>query len=423
MEQEIKQLLQELASARETLIQLRYQNEMLLHWVEGGVLLVDREGLIIEANPVALRALDRTTEELIGKKCHETFHHTLEDGNEYPWDFCPVFAALEDGSSHHVDGDVFWHKDGSSFSVDYIACPTRDEQNVINGAILVFRNLTEIKLQEAKRIHGMKLESIGELSAGIAHEINTPMQFVASNLDFLREGCNDLLKLSRHYGSFRKRVSSGEDCSEWSKELEEMEEEIDIDYLEEEVPEAFAQTLDGVERVTKLVQGLKGFSHSAGDQNKQEVDINSVIKNTLIVCKNEYKYVAQVLTELGDIPSINGYHGDIGQVILNLVVNAAHTIADKIEEGDEIGTITIKTTLDGDGVLISVSDTGKGIPQSIENRIFDPFFTTKTVGKGSGQGLAIARTIIHDKHKGSLTFSSTPEEGTSFFIRLPVKGD
>ncbi len=416
-----EKLKQELESANETIRQLRYQNEMLLRWVEGGVILLDRQGNVIEANPVALRALGMTEEELLGKNCHSTIHHTLEDGGEYPWDFCPLFAALEDGSSHHVDGDVFWNKDGTSFSVDYIACPTRDEENVINGTILIFRNLTEMKMQEATRIHGMKLESIGELSAGIAHEINTPMQFVGSNLTFLQEGFEDVLTLSRKYGEFQKLVLAGKEYSALSEEVVEFEEEIDLDYLEEEVPEAFTQTMNGVERVTRLVQGLKGFSHSGGDMGKQDVDINAIIENTLIISKNEYKYVAETKTELEQIPLVLGFHGDIGQVILNLVVNAAHAVGDKMKETKEMGLITIKSTTEDNNVLITVSDTGKGVPENVKNRIFDPFFTTKTVGKGSGQGLAIARTIIQDRHHGSLTFSSIPDVGTDFFIRLPVK--
>ncbi len=411
---------QELAGAREALNQLRYQNEMMLKWVEGAVLLVDRQGRIIQANGAALSALGWEEEELLGRSCHETIHHTLDDGSPYPREFCPVYAALEDGSSHHVDGDIFWRKDGTSFSVDYIACSTRDEQNRINGAVLTFRNLTEMRLQEAKRIHGMKLESIGELSAGIAHEINTPMQFVGSNLTFLREGFADLLELLHRYRKLREILSPHEEYAATCDDLVRFEEEIDVEYLEEEVPRAFDQTQDGVDRVTRLVQGLKGFAHADRSQAKQDTDINAIIENTLVVCRNEYKYVADVETRLGRLPSIKAHPGDIGQVILNLVVNAAHAIADVSEEGQGRGRITIETHIEGDEVVVSVADTGKGIPDAIHNRIFDPFFTTKEVGRGSGQGLAIARTIVHDKHGGSLSFTSTPGKGTTFFLRLPA---
>ncbi len=421
-DQDDKSLQQELESAREALNQLRYQNEMMLQWVEGAVLLVDRQGRIFQANRAALSALGWEEDELIGRSCHETIHHTLDDGSPYPREFCPVYAALEDGSSHHVDGDIFWRKDGTSFSVDYIACSTRDERNRINGAVLTFRNLTEMRLQEAKRIHGMKLESIGELSAGIAHEINTPMQFIASNLTFLREGFDDILELLHRYRAFRQGMGRDEKYAAACAELAEFEEEIDVGYLEEEVPSAFEQTEDGVDRVTRLVQGLKGFAHTDRSEAKQETDINAIIENTLVVCRNEYKYVADVETRLGDLPVIKAHPGDVGQVILNLVVNAAHAIADVVGSGDERGRITIETRTADDEVVVSVMDTGKGIPDAIRNRIFDPFFTTKEVGLGSGQGLAIARTIIHDKHGGTISFTSTPGQGTTFFLHLPVDG-
>jgi len=412
----------ELERTLEALRQVRYQNEMMLRWVEGAVLHVDRAGIIVEANEVALRALGWEEKELIGRNCHQTIHHTLEDGSEYPWEFCPIFAAIEDGSSHHVDGDVFWRKDGTSFSVDYIACSTRDENNEINGAVLTFRNLTEMRLQEAKRIHGMKLESIGELSAGIAHEINTPMQFVGSNLSFLQEGFDDLLELVARYRLLREKTAEVDGLADIAAEVAGFEEEIDIEYLKEEVPAAFAQTREGVERVTRLVQGLKGFAHSDSGEEKHDVDLNGIVENTLVVCRNEYKYVADIETRLGDIPLVKGHAGDIGQVILNLVVNGAHAIAEKVGEGNGRGRITIETYREGDEVVVAVSDTGCGIPEGIRNRIFDPFFTTKEVGRGSGQGLAIARTIVHEKHKGTLSLDSVPGKGTTFFVRLPVRG-
>lgn len=419
---DIESLQQKLESIQAALNQVRYQNEMMLRWVEGAVLLVDKQGIIIEANEVALEALGWKEEELIGRNCHDTIHHTLEDGGEYPWDFCPVFAAIEDGSSHHVSGDVFWCKDGTSFSVDFIACSTRDEENVINGAVLTFRNLTEMRLQEAKRIHGMKLESIGELSAGIAHEINTPMQFVGTNLTFLREGFEDILALANRCKKFREIAGQQQELVKHCEELAEFEDEIDVEYLRDELPTAFEQTQEGVDRVVKLVQGLKGFAHADSDQGKQMVDVNSIIENTLVVSSNEYKYVADVETHLGVLPRIPAHPGDIGQVILNLVVNSAHAIADaRGEEGGEKGRIDIQSSHQGDDVVITITDTGGGIPESVKNRIFDPFFTTKEVGTGSGQGLAISRTIIHDKHHGTLSFTSTPGEGTVFSIYLPVQ--
>ena len=407
-------------SLLEALKQVNYQNSMMLRWVNGAVITVDRDDRVLEANDAALAALGWSKKQFVGRHLHETIHHSQEDGSDYPYDFCPEFAAIEDGSSHHVDGDVFWHKDGSSFSADFIVCPTRDDRNEITGAILTFRNLTEQRIQEANRIHSLKLESIGELAAGIAHEINTPIQFIGSNLDFLKESFTNLLNLIPVYQQLKNAVDDLPQFSVLCKTLEDLEQDADIGYLQDETPKAFDQTMDGVDRVSKLVRGLKGFAHVGDSENKQQANLNEIIANTLIVCHNAYKYVAEVETDYAELPLVKVLPGDIGQVIINLVVNAAHAIADKKKDSENLGKIIIKTESDEKCVTISVSDTGGGIPEAIRSRIFDPFFSTKDVGRGSGQGLAISRTIIHDKHNGELSFKSTVNQGTTFFVRLPI---
>ena len=389
----------------ETLKQVNYQNDMMLDWV----------------NSAALVALGWSEADLLGRHLHETIHHSQDDGSEYPWDFCPVFAAIEDGSSHHVDGDVFWQKDGVSFSADFIVCPTRGENNDIVGAVLIFRNLTEQRLKEASRIHSMKLESIGVLAAGIAHEINTPIQFIGSNLSFLQESFQDVLRLLATYGRLKEAIVSGNtETSELLAEIEELEEAADVEYLSIETPTAFEQTKNGVDRVAKLVLGLKGFAHAGDGESKRTVDINEIITNSLVVCQNAYKYVAKLELDLGELPAIKVYPGDIGQVVVNLVVNAAQAIGDCKNKDGELGLIRIQTTCDSKWVTITVSDTGGGIPEGVRQRIFDPFFTTKDIGHGSGQGLAISRNIVHEKHQGEIALESTVGQGSTFFIRLPI---
>lgn len=422
MEKEISAELssKEIQGLKEALTQVLYQNEMLLGWVKGAVVTVDREGLVLSANDISLNFLGYSEEELLGRQYHDTFHHTLEDGSEYPWDFCPVFAAIEDGSSHHVTGDIFWKSDGSNFSADYIVSPIRDSNNNISGATLIFRNLTEQKLQETKRIHGMKLESIGELSAGIAHEINTPIQFIGSNIDFFRESFEDIITLLEKFNELKEQFCSSSDNATLCREIEAFEEKADIEYLKEETPKALDQTIEGVERVSELVLGLKGFAHSSDSSSKVASDINEIIRNTLVVSKNTYKYVATVDLDLGDLPAVKLLRGDIGQVILNLIVNAAQAIEGNKKETGEFGTIAISSRVENDSVIITIEDTGGGIPELVKTRIFDPFFTTKEVGQGSGQGLAIARSIVHEKHGGELSFESKEGVGTSFFVKLPI---
>jgi two-component system, NtrC family, sensor kinase len=407
---------------REALTQVLFQNKMMLNWVDGAVITVDQNGKVLTANETALKTLNMPLAEFLGRHCHETIHHTTDDGGEYPWEFCPVFAAIEDGSSHHVNGDVFWKKDKSSFSADYIVSPIRDENNKISGATLIFRNLTEQRLQEAKRIHGMKLESIGELAAGIAHEINTPIQFIGSNVAFLSEAFVDLLELIDRYGKLRETLTGKIEYQNLLSKIAEQEDVADVDYLKEEAPKAFEQTIDGVERVTALVLGLKGFAHAKDSESKVAADINEIIRNTLVVCTNTYKYVAEVETELGDLPMVKIFYGDISQVILNLIVNAAHAIEDVKGSSSQMGRILIKSFQEGDHIVVTVTDTGCGIQPGALERIFDPFFTTKEVGRGSGQGLAISRTIIHDKHGGELRVESTVGNGSTFMVRIPISG-
>jgi signal transduction histidine kinase len=267
----------------------------------------------------------------------------------------------------------------------------------------------------------MKLMAIGELSAGIAHEINTPVQFIGSNVSFLNDSFGDLLKLIKTYRKLGEMLPNEPQCRQLLQEISEIEETADIDYLQEEVPKAFEQTLHGVKQVTELIQGLKGFAHSGTEGEKTASDINKIINNALMVSRNVYKYIAELETNLGDLPSIKVYPGDIGQVVVNLVVNAAHSIEEKKGKSQTLGKITIASFLEEKDLIIQISDTGKGIPEGVRERIFDPFFTTKEVGRGSGQGLAISHTIIHEKHHGEISFNSVIGEGTTFTVRIPIQ--
>ena len=203
-------------------------------------------------------------------------------------------------------------------------------------------------------------------------------------------------------------------------EITEQEDVVDLEYLLEEAPKAFEQTTHGVERVTALVLGLKGFAHVKDSESKAAADINEIIRNALVVCTNAYKYVAELEVDLGELPMVKVFHGDIGQVILNLVVNAAHAIEDVKGASSQMGRIAIRTFQEEANVVVTVSDTGCGIPPGARERIFDPFFTTKAVGRGSGQGLALSRTIIHDKHGGEMSFESTVGKGTTFIVKIPI---
>jgi signal transduction histidine kinase len=201
--------------------------------------------------------------------------------------------------------------------------------------------------------------------------------------------------------------------------LARLEGEVDLTYLVNETPKAISQTLEGVTRVATIVRALKDFAHP---DHKEWVptDINRALLSTLTVARNEIKYVADVVTELGDLPLVVCQPGGLNQALLNLVINAAHAIGDVVGDSGARGTITVRTTCEDDMVVIAITDTGNGIPEAVRHRIFDPFFTTKAVGRGTGQGLTIARSVIVDNHGGTLTFETAMGRGTTFFVRVPV---
>ena len=264
---------------------------------------------------------------------------------------------------------------------------------------------------ERERIEGelrlaQKLESVGRLAAGIAHEINTPVQFVSDNITFLRDSLPGVLdELVRYRGSAHPADPDG-----------------DIEYAIANTSPALDAALEGLGRVAAIVRSMKDFAHPDRDE-KTLVDLNRAIESTLMIAAHECKYVADVHVELAELPPVRCNGGEINQAILNLVINAAHAIRDAVGHTGARGQIDVRTRRDGGEVEIAIHDTGTGIPTAIRDKIYDPFFTTKEVGRGTGQGLAIARSVVVDKHGGSLRFETELGAGTTFFIRLPVDAD
>lgn len=274
------------------------------------------------------------------------------------------------------------------------------------------------KLLEAQRqvLQGEKLASVGRLAAGIAHEINTPIQFVGDNLQALSEFLEDLRAVVTAYRTATERAIQENQLAGLEEQIKSAEQAYDLDFILEDAPKAVAQAMEGVQRVAQIVRAMKDFSHIKGGSSSG-VDINRCLESTLTVAKNEYKYHADVQTEFGDLPLVECYPGELNQVFLNLLINGVHAIQDTGQRG----LITISTRLDGDHVEVAFRDTGQGIPESVQSRIFEPFFTTKEVGKGTGQGLFISRQVVVGKHGGSLTFETESGQGTTFHIRIPIR--
>lgn len=285
---------------------------------------------------------------------------------------------------------------------------------------------SEIKEREQIEVelrHAQKLESVGRLASGIAHEVNTPIQFVSDNVFFLRSAgqvlSQALIQTQAMITHARDRKLSADELAA----LEAMGHQEDLAYLQEEMPRAFEQTAEGLARVTEIVRAMREFAHP-DTAEKTDADINRALVTTLAVARHEYRHVADIETSFASLPPVACHLGDLNQVFLNVIVNAAHAIGDRLkatgEEGAR-GTITIKTSALGDAVLIEIGDTGGGIPDEIQEKIFEPFFTTKEVGRGTGQGLAISRAIVVNKHGGALTFTTEVGRGTTFRIMLPVR--
>lgn len=281
--------------------------------------------------------------------------------------------------------------------------------------------MAEHKKTESQLLQAQKLESVGQLASGIAHEINTPTQFVSSNIDFLEESFQQVVELVEGLLVIQENAKNGVNVPELHQKTDELIEDADWDYLAGEIPAAIDQSKDGIERIATIVKAMKDFSHP-GSKDKSEVDVNRIIATTVVVARNEWKYVSELKTDLDQkLKPTKCLADEIGQVFLNMIVNAAHAIETKLGRTpeDEKGEIVISTRQRDGFAEIKISDTGSGIPEKARHRIFDPFFTTKKVGKGTGQGLAIAHTVITNKHGGTVSFESRDNIGTTFTITLP----
>jgi len=292
-----------------------------------------------------------------------------------------------------------------------------------------FRDITDKRRRENETLalekelqQAHKLEAIGTLAAGVAHEINTPIQFISNNTGFLGKAIQKLLDLVATYRELLHTCDDGENTKKAHSAAEECEKKSKLSFLEKEIPRALNQTKDGADRVAKIVGAMKDFSHM-GNEEMTEEDINQAVESTVTISKNEWKYVAEMKMVLDpSLPMISCLIGDIKQVVLNLVVNAAHAIKDALDiTGKKQGCITVKTFVKDAAVFITVSDTGTGIPEEARSKVFDHFFTTKEVGKGTGQGLSMAYQTIVEKHKGKLSFETEVGAGTTFIIELPMQ--
>ena len=404
---------EEKARAEEQLRQCEDRLKAILESSSLGMMLIDQETRkIVQANSAFRKMVGAEEADIIGKVCHN-FLCPNALGQ------CPI---LDLGETIAKDERILLATDGQKIPILKEVVPIRiGERDYLLENIV---DLRERKALESQLTQAQKLESIGQLAAGIAHEINTPTQYIGDNLNFISDAFQDVQKVLNLFEGLLAAEKEGTVSEEMLDEIDNLLRQVDLPFLYQDLPEALSQSREGVGRVSKIVLAMKEFSHP-GSTEKTPVNINQAIESTITVARNEWKYVATMETDfdpsLTEVPCLPG---EFNQVILNLLINAAHAIADAVGDGSQgKGVITVSTRKDSPHAEIRIKDTGTGIPPEVQSRIFDPFFTTKKLGQGSGQGLAIARSTIVNKHGGSLTFETEPGQGTSFIVRLPLEAE
>jgi PAS domain S-box-containing protein len=303
--------------------------------------------------------------------------------------------------------------------------PLRDRGGRIVGTFGITRDITARRSAEEERKEmevrlglAQKMESIGRLAAGVAHEINTPLQFVADNSGFLQTAFAQIAQAIKAHRWLLAIAKDSSTFTEVVREVEAAEEKAESDYLFSEIPKVLEQNLEGIGRISRIVASLKEFSHPG--TGRASADLNRVVETAATVSRHEWRYVADIVKDFDPkLPPISCFLDELNQALLNLIVNAAHAIAGR-KDGVR-GTITLRTRRDGDWAVVEVGDTGCGIPPEIHNRIFDPFFTTKEVGRGTGQGLTQVHSVVVRTHKGEIDFTSEVGRGTTFRLKLPLR--
>lgn len=386
------------------------------------IALIDSSGKRLYNSPSYQTVLGYTPEELQG---------TVSLDQTHPEDREKIIAAAAEAKQTGIGKSIEYrmrHKDGSWRVLESHAGVIRNERGEIENILIVARDVTERReaetrkqLMEVQLRHAQKMESIGQLAAGIAHEINTPIQYIGDNTRFLSDAFTDLSEVVAKFRALHDAAANSTLTPDLLREIEDSIEKADLNFLQDEIPKAIGQTLEGVDRVAKIVGAMKEFSHP-GTEHHSSVDLNRAIDSTLTVARNEWKYIADLVTDFDStLPLVPCLPGELNQVILNLIVNAAHAIADRnSEDPSPMGVIRVSSHNLGEWAEVRIQDTGGGIPPEIGSRIFEPFFTTKEIGRGTGQGLAIAHSTIVDKHKGTIHFETELGKGTTFILRLPI---
>jgi len=381
-----------------------------------GIITFHEDGVIESCNGAACQLFGAPRNELIGANVAALLREAKESG----WEefVCRQFGVGESAVKEAIELTAE-RGDGTFVPLLFSLSEFTTESGRMFAAIL--RDLTEYKRLQRELAQSQKLESIGQLAAGVSHEINTPMQFIGDNVEYLNECLEKLFAVVDAYEENLQPDSPARSWNERAKLVADVKQQTQFGAIRSEMLQAVGESLDGVRRVIQIVRAMKEFSHLGSDQ-KLPTDLNEAIRSTVTITRNRWKYVADMVTDFAeDLPDAPCMPAEINQVLLNLVVNAADAIAAKCgDDPSEKGKITIRTRSEEGQVIVAVEDTGCGIPDDVIHRVFDPFFTTKEVGKGTGQGLTICHDVVVNKHQGTIEIATTPGEGSTFTIRLPL---
>ncbi len=402
--------------AQDALRRAHEEAELFINSVPSILIGISPDSRIKRWNLAATKVFGLAQDDVVGKRLAECGIHWVRSDIQ-----AEINSWGEGRESRRVEALPFVIDNETRFlglTLNWIIGPAQGiDELLIIGSDVTQREILGQQLRQAQ-----KLEAIGQLAAGIAHEINTPTQYVGDNTRFLQESWPSFQELIAITRAMRHEASLGPISSQTLQRFDALAQAADFEYLQTEIPRAIEQSLEGTQRVGKIVRAMKEFSHP-GAEEKRSIDINKAIETTITVARNEWKYVAEVETRFDlNLPSVLCHAGEFNQVILNLLINAAQAIGQAVGDGSQRkGKIVVSTSHDQGWAEISISDTGAGIPEAVGSRVFEPFFTTKPVGKGTGQGLALAHTAIVRRHGGKIWFDSELGKGTTFYIRMPLQ--
>jgi PAS domain S-box-containing protein len=407
--------LRERGATKRRIRDLERYSENVIQNMNSAVLVFDLEGRVTTCNTPAAQILGQPIHELIGRQVRDWFPDGSGRGI--------VARTLAEGIRFKGAESVITRPDGSVVPVGISCAPIAGAKGELRGAVATFQDITEMRHLQRQVLQAEKMASIGQLAAGVAHEINNPMGFIHANLFQMAEYISDLRRVWSRVEQLQKSVEQGDpnEGREASERLTSLAEEVDVDFVLGDLAKAIRESQEGSERIRHIVNDLRDFSYQDTGERVLS-NINQCLDSTANIVWPMMKHLVTLEKQYQDLPAVNCYPMQIKQVFMNLLVNAYQAIEEKLGGDGGMGRIELRTENRGDEIVVTISDTGVGISPENLGRIFDPFFTTKKVGAGTGLGLSTSYSIVQ-RHGGAIRVESNPGGGTTFRVLLPLDQD